>query len=200
MPTLNTADWQAAQRCQRSGEITFASAPTWPGARFEFRPVKVKAATVAVIGMAPMDGRRMVAAEAETAMQMLLAHAAIAIERTQLEAEGIEARHATERERIRSTLLSSLSHDLKTPLSSILGAASSLREFGNQLPLETQRDLLVAIEEETSRLTHFVSNLLDLTRLDTEEPDLKREWIDIADIAQSAVARSKRFYPDAAIR
>lgn len=196
---LDTADWQAAQRCLRSGEITFASAPTWPGARFEFRPIRIDTATVAVIGFAPVDGQRMVPVESEAAMQTLLAHAAIAIERTQLEAEGAAARDATERERIRSTLLSSLSHDLKTPLASILGAASSLRELGTQLPAEAQADLLAAIEEEASRLSQFVANLLDLTRLDTEAPDLKREWIDIADVAQSAVARSRRFYPGSSI-
>ena len=132
-------------------------------------------------------------------MQTLLAHAAIAIERTRLETEGAAARDATERERIRSTLLSSLSHDLKTPLASILGAASSLRELGDQLAPAARSDLLAAIEEEASRLSQFVANLLDLTRLDTEAPDLTRDWIDVVDVAQSALARAKRFYPGSTI-
>jgi two-component system, OmpR family, sensor histidine kinase KdpD len=192
---LESVDWQSAQRAMRSGEITFASAPGWPGARFEFRPLNVNRATVAVIGLAPGNGQRAVDPDDETALQTLFGHAAIAMERTQFEATSASAREAVERERIRSALLSSLSHDLKTPLASILGAATSLRELGGAMPPEVRADLLKAIEEETARLTQFVANLLDLTRLDAEAPDLKHEWIDVADAAQSAVARAKRFYP-----
>ena len=191
---LEPVDLQAAQRAMRSGEIKFASAQGWPGARYEFRPLKIAEKTVVVIGLAPDNGQRMVAADDEATLQTLIRHASIAMERTTLEAAGAAARDAVERERIRSALLSSLSHDLKTPLASILGAATSLREFGCDMPAETQADLLVAIVEEARRLTQFVANLLDLTRLDTEGLDLQHEWLDVADAAQTAVARAKRSF------
>jgi two-component system, OmpR family, sensor histidine kinase KdpD len=191
---LEPVDMQAAQRAMRSGEIKFASAQGWPGARYEFRPLKIAEETAVVIGLAPGNGRRMVAGDDEATLLTLIRHSSIAIERTTLEAAGAVARDVAERERIRSALLSSLSHDLKTPLASILGAATSLRELGRDMPAETQADLLAAIEEEARRLTQFVANLLDLTRLDTEKPDLKHEWLDVTDAAQTAVARAKRLF------
>jgi two-component system, OmpR family, sensor histidine kinase KdpD len=152
--------------------------------------------TIGVIGLAPSDGRRAVAVENEAALQTVLRHTMIAIERTQFGIESAAARDQVERERIRSALLSSLSHDLRTPLASILGSVTSLRQLGATMPPAAQADLLAAIEEETGRLTRFVANLLDLTRLDTEAPDLKSDWLDVADAAQAAVARAKQLFQE----
>ncbi len=192
---LEPVEWQAAQRSWRSGAIAPASAPGWPGASHEFRPLTTARGTIGVIGLATSDGKRTIAAEDEAALQTVLRHAMIAIERTQLAAEGAAARNEAEREHIRSALLSSLSHDLRTPLASILGAVTSLRQLGASMPPETRADLLEAIEEETGRLTRFVANLLDLTRLDAEVPDLKRDWVDVADASQIAVARARQLFP-----
>jgi two-component system sensor histidine kinase KdpD len=180
---LEPEDWQAAQRTCRSGETNFAAAPGWPGARFEFRPLMTLRAVIGAIGLAPGDGRRTVADEDNAALETVLRHAAIAIERTQLAAESAMARDEAERERMRSALLSSLSHDLRTPLASILGAVTSLRQLGPSLPPEARADLLTAIEEETGRLARFVSNLLDMTRLNTGAPYLGQDWLDVADAA-----------------
>jgi two-component system, OmpR family, sensor histidine kinase KdpD len=193
---LESVEWQAAHRAWRSGAIAHASAPGWPGPQFEFRPLTTHLGTMGVIGLAPSDGQRAVAMENEAALQTVLRHAMIAIERTQLGIESAAARDEVERERIRSALLSSLSHDLRTPLASILGAVTSLRQLGANMPPAAQADLLAAIEEETGRLTRFVANLLDLTRLDTETPDLKSDWLDVADATQAAVARAKQLFPE----
>jgi two-component system, OmpR family, sensor histidine kinase KdpD len=193
---LESVEWQAAHRAWRSGAIAHASAPGWPGPRFEFRPLTTYLGTIGVIGLAPSDGQRAVPLEDEAALQTVLQHAMIAIERTQLGIESAAARDEVERERIRSALLSSLSHDLRTPLASILGSVTSLRQLGATMPPAAQADLLAAIEEETGRLTRFVANLLDLTRLDTEAPDLKSDWLDVADATQAAVARAKQLFPE----
>jgi two-component system, OmpR family, sensor histidine kinase KdpD len=193
---LESADWQAAHRACRSGAIAHASAPGWPGPRFEFQPLTTHIETIGAIGLAPSDGQRAVAMEDEAALQTVLQHAMIAIERTQLGIESAAARDEVERERIRSALLSSLSHDLRTPLASILGSVTSLRQLGATMPPAEQADLLAAIEEETGRLTRFVANLLDLTRLETEAPDLKGDWLDVADATQAAVARAKQLFPE----
>jgi two-component system, OmpR family, sensor histidine kinase KdpD len=189
---LEPVDWQAALRASRSGEIAPAAAPGGSGAALEFRPLTTRQGTIGVIGLAPADGRRTVAADAEPALQTVIRHTLIALERTHLEVEGARVRDEAERERIRSALLSSLSHDLKTPLASILGAVTTLRQLGASLPADTRADLLAAIEEESGRLARFVANLLDLTRLETASLDLRRDWIDVADAAQLAVVRARQ--------
>ena len=192
---LDPADWQAAQRTVRSGENTAAAAPGWPGARYEFQALTSASGTIGAVGLAPGNGRRALALEDVPVMQTILRHASIAIERTNLETETAAAREETERERMRSALLSSISHDLRTPLASILGAVTSLRQLGASMTPETRADLLEAIEEETGRLSQFVANLLDMTRLDTETIDLQRDWVDAGDAAHVAVARAKRLFP-----
>lgn len=166
-PTLAPVDFQAARRAYRSGETAHAAAPGWAGAEFEFHPIKTTAGTLGVVGIAASGGQRRVRKEDRSSLEIMLRHTAIAIERTQLEAEAIRARGETERERLRSALLSSLSHDLRTPLASILGSVTSLRELGAGMAPEARADLLAAIEEEARRLSRFVSNLLQMTRLES---------------------------------
>ena len=102
---------------------------------------------------------------------------------------------AAEGERLRSALLSSVSHDLRTPLASILGSVTSLRQLGDRIPKADQAELLATIEEEATRLTQFVTNLLDMTRLDAGALDIRRDWIDVADIIRGAVNRSRKLMP-----
>ena len=104
-------------------------------------------------------------AEGERAFAALIDQGALAIERALLVGEARRGEALAERERLQTTLLSSLSHDLRTPLAAILGAVTSLKDFGSRMAQADRDDLLVAIEEEASRLTRFVSNLLDMTRV-----------------------------------
>jgi two-component system, OmpR family, sensor histidine kinase KdpD len=192
---LEPSDWQAAERAVRSGETTTAAAPGWPGARYEFRPLLSAAGTIGAIGLLYNNGQRSAAAVDESTLQTILRHSVIAIERTRLKSETAAAHEETEQERMRSALLSSISHDLRTPLASILGAVTSLRQLGTSMPAETRADLLEAIEEETRRLSQFVANLLDMTRLDTEMIDLQKTWLDAGDAAHIAVTRAKKLFP-----
>ena len=191
---LTSADLQAANRALRSGIDVPAAAAGWPGPTYEFRPLQTARGVIAVVGFTPANGQRAIAQQDEAALQTILRHAAIAIDRIQFEAQGAAARDDAEREHIRSALLASLSHDLRTPLASILGAVTSLRQLGDDMPSETRTDLLLAIEEETGRLSQFVVNLLDLTRLETEALDLQRDWLDVADVAQVATGRARQLF------
>jgi two-component system sensor histidine kinase KdpD len=92
---------------------------------------------------------------------------------------------------LRAALLTSLSHDLKTPLTSILGAANSLREYADRFDGLARTDLLRTIEEEAARMSRFVANLLDMTKLEAGAIQLKREPADIAEIVGSALQRLK---------
>lgn len=195
---LETPDWQAAKRCLRHAQPAYPSAPGWPGSRYEFHPIEAAKTVIGVLALAPAEITRR-SREDDSALHTMLQHTAIAIERTRLETESMAARSEAERERLRSALLSSLSHDLKTPLASILGSVTALREVGIDLSEHTRADLLLAIEEETTRLTQFVTNLLDMTRLETEVPDLRRDWLDAGDAIHGSVGRARRLYPHANI-
>lgn len=194
-PIIETADIQSADRALRTRDAVYAAARGWPGARFEFRPIATEQGSPCVLGLAPATGSRRVERADDAAVETILKHAAIALDRTRLERDRKAARDEIEEERLRSALLSALSHDLKTPLASILGSVTSLRDRGLDLSEETRADLLAAIEEEASRLAQFVANLLDMTRLDAEGLDLARDWIDIADCTQLALRRARALYP-----
>ncbi|MGL4396487.1 MAG: sensor histidine kinase [Hyphomicrobium sp.] len=192
--TLDSADVQAAQRAARNKDAVYPSARGWPGSSFEFHPVLAGDRRVALLGL---QRHETLSLEEDEALQSMLQNAAIAFDRIALEGEKAAARQDAERERLRSALLSSISHDLKTPLASIQGAATSLRELGSRMPDETRADLLLTIEEEAVRLSRFVTNLLDMTRMDSGEPDITRDWIDLQDIIAASVARARRLLPTA---
>ena len=151
--------------------------------------------SLGVIGIAFPGDEDSLPGATESALQSFADQAAVAIERTLLVEEAARMASAAEGERLRSALLSSVSHDLRTPLASILGSVTSLRQLGDRIPKADQAELLATIEEEATRLTQFVTNLLDMTRLDAGALDIRRDWIDVADIIRGAVNRSRKLMP-----
>jgi len=128
------------------------------------------------------DGRRL--------LDALCDQAAVAIERISL-AKGLdEARVLAETERLRGALLTSISHDLRTPLASILGTVSSLRSFPERYGAAEREELLTTLQEEAERLNRFVANLLDMTRIESGAIELKLELMDVAEIVGSALQRA----------
>jgi two-component system sensor histidine kinase KdpD len=115
--------------------------------------------------------------------------AAVALDRTQLVADLEQARLVSETEQLRSALLSSISHDLRTPLASITGSTTSLLEYGESFSDENRKELLATIVEEAQRLDRHIQNLLDMTRLGQGSLTLRRDWVDLHDIVSSAVGR-----------
>ncbi len=119
-----------------------------------------------------------------------------ALERARLADELESARVQGETERLRSALLSSVSHDLRSPLASMIGAAGTLSSYGDQLPPEERSQLLEAILGEGQRLDRYIQNLLDMTRLGHGTLKLNRDWVDVAEIVAAAVARLRKLFPD----
>jgi two-component system sensor histidine kinase KdpD len=115
--------------------------------------------------------------------------AGIAMDRTQLVADLEQARLVSETEQLRSALLSSVSHDLRTPLASIIGSTTSLLEYGGSFSDENRKELLATVVEEAQRLDRHIQNLLDMTRLGQGSLVLKRDWVDVHDIVSSAMNR-----------
>lgn len=194
--SLSSSDLQSAHRAIRTQTIVPPVAIGWPGARFEFWPIKLPRGVTGTLGFASNQQRQNTDADIVASVQASVKHATIALERTRLLNEAEAARSEMERERLRTALLSSLSHDLRTPLASILGSVTSLRQLGGALDEATRADLLVAIEEEAGRLSRFVTNLLDMTRLESATIDLKSDWLDIGDVVLTAVARARRIAPE----
>ncbi len=124
-----------------------------------------------------------------TLAQTLCDQAAIVLDRTNLVGDLEEARLVSETERLRSALLSSVSHDLRTPLASIIGSTTSLLEYGESFSNEDRMELMATVLDEARRLDRHIQNLLDMTRLGQGSLDLKRDWVDIHDIVSSAVSR-----------
>lgn len=164
---------------------------TLPAAGWLFLPMKTGRGAVGILGVR-QDSDHPPAPDLRQLLDMLADQAAIAIERTMLVGDIETARVATERERLRAALLSSLSHDLRTPLVSIMGAASSLITYGPSLTDPQRTDLSQTIQDEAERLNRFVQNLLDMTRLEAGALKPKTDWVDLHDIIEAARRRAER--------
>jgi two-component system sensor histidine kinase KdpD len=190
---LGPAEGAAARWALRNGEIAGRYSSTMPNAAYQFWPMRTSQGVIGVIGIAPRSNEPL-SAEDDRAFAAIVDQASGAIERILLAESASQAKASAEREKLKTALLSSISHDLRTPLSSILGAVTSLRCYGSRMPEDTQQDLLAAIEEESRRLARFVSNLLDMTRLEAGELDLCRDWVDLNEVITAAVGRARRTF------
>ncbi len=193
--TLGTADWAAARWALRKGEPAGFLTGTMPSAIFHFRPLTSSAGPIGVLGVAADEQDDVLPEATANALQSFADQAAIAIERTRLVEQAAEAATAAESERLRNALLSSVSHDLRTPLASILGSATSLRQLGDRMDKKDRADLLATIEEEATRLSAFVANLLDMTRLEAGALDIRHDWVDVRDAVNGATARAVKLFP-----
>jgi two-component system sensor histidine kinase KdpD len=191
--TLDDADIAAARWAWEHNHAAGRGADTLPGAKRLYVPLRTGRSAVGVIGLDSdrRDGP-LLTPEQQRLLDALADQAALAIERIQLVADVDRARLAVEADRLRSALLTSISHDLKTPLAAILGAAGTLREYLESMPVEDRTDLLSTIVDESERLNRFIANLLDMTRLESGamEPNTAPHFI--GDIAGSALRRSAK--------
>jgi two-component system sensor histidine kinase KdpD len=186
---LGTTDEAAARWAWRHGEPAGADTGTLPSAAWTFRPLQGLRARSGVAGIEAgaiqgEDGERFVSA--------LLDQGAVALERAEFAADAADAEALRRADRLRSALLNSVSHDLRTPLSTVLGAATTLLEYGKSIDKKVQIDLLASIREEAERLNRYVGNLLDMTRLESGGPNLRSDWVDVRDVLGAAADRIAR--------
>jgi two-component system sensor histidine kinase KdpD len=177
------AQW-AFDHGQRAGLGT----DTLPGATATYVPLPGTRESLGVLGVRAGDALLPLAPDQLDLLETLAQQAASGLERARLAAEAEQARLAVESERLRNTLLSSVSHDLRTPLATITGAASTLLQPG-ALTEEGRRELTGAIYEEAERLNRLVTNLLDMTRLESGSLRLNRDWHSMEELVGTALAR-----------
>lgn len=188
---LGEADWAAADWAWQRGEVAGRGSATMPGADRLYFPMRTGRGAVGVLGVELAAGRSRLDPDQERLLEAVLDQGAVAIERASLDREMAEARVLAETDKLRTALLSSLSHDLRTPLTSVMGAVTSLRSQAGKLDAAAQDELLGTIEEETDRLNRFLANLLDMTRLESGALHLNRGWTDAAELIGAAVTRAK---------
>jgi two-component system sensor histidine kinase KdpD len=122
-------------------------------------------------------------------LEMFANQTALALERARLAEEAHSAAVRMETERMRNTLLSSVSHDLRTPLATITGSVTSLLESGLRMDSTTRQQLLESVRDEAERLNRLVQNLLEMTRLESGALELRREWHPIEEVVGAALSR-----------
>lgn len=184
---IDTASDAALDWAYRHGRPAGLSSDTLPGADFYGLPLIAGKTTVGVLAVHPEQGY--FTSDQERYLSHLASQAAVAIERSRLAGAIEEARVQAETERLRSGLLSSISHDLRTPLVAILGATTSLRDYWDRFDESMRRDLFATIEDEADRLNRFVQNLLDMSQLMTGGLSLKRRPVDVQDLVGSALSK-----------
>jgi two-component system sensor histidine kinase KdpD len=167
-------------------------ADSLPGANRLYLPIRTGRGAIGVIGLDCDKPGPILTPDQRRLFDALADQAALAIERVLLAVDIEKSRLAAETEKLRAALLTSISHDLRTPLSVILGAASSLKDLEGALDPASHRELVATIEEEGQRLNRFIANLLDMTRLESGALAPRLELTDIGDVAGSAAARANR--------
>jgi two-component system sensor histidine kinase KdpD len=193
---LDPDDRAAAMRAWTEGRAAGWAEPDSEAGAWLFIPMRTASGLIGLLGVSFDDQRTQLSPEHRRLLDAVVDQAAVAIERTKLTVDIEEARILSETEQLRSALLSSVSHDLRTPLVSILGSATSLANLGDAIPTRDRAELAQTILEESERLNRFVQNLLDMTRLGYGALEPKRDWIDLRDVIGGAVRDMRRSLED----
>ncbi len=185
---LEEADRTVARWSLEHGRPAGRGLKTLHGARVVAFPLGGRDAPVGVLAVLPRPEGRFEDPAQRALLEAFVAQTALAIERAQLAEAAAAARLRAETEEMRSSLLSSVSHDLRTPIGSILGAATTLLE-SESLPTDERTELIKVIRDESSRLARLVANLLDMTRLEGPGLALEKEWVPLEEVVGAALNR-----------
>lgn len=192
-PALEDADVQAAKQAMQQMMIMF---PQEGGSSWLWCPLHLKRTTMGAIGVrlgADETSPRMRTTNLMRAYADLLASA---MRRQELRVAGDAANHEAQRESLRAALLSAVSHDLKTPLVSIIGGLSTLEQVGDGLPQEDRQELVSSARHEAERLHSIIHNVLELTKLESGHIQPRQEEVEVAGMFASITTRCKRYYPN----
>jgi two-component system sensor histidine kinase KdpD len=187
---LDKADLAAANWAWGNDRPAGRGSDTLPGAKRLFLPMRTGRGPIGVIGIDDDRTGPLLTPDQRRLLDALVDQGALAIERVLLVEDMDRVKRTVESDRLRSALLTSISHDLKTPLASVLGAASTMRDLSSGLTDTQKRDLLATVIDESERLNRFIANLLDMTKLESGAivPNTARH--DIGEIVGSALRRA----------
>ena len=184
--TIDEGAWAAARWCWSHGEPAGRGTATLPGGTWRFLPLRTVRATLGVLGV---RGDPPPSAPALQTIAALADGAAVAWERVLLVQNSARTEAMEETQRLRTALLASLGHDLRTPLTGIGGAAGTLRSVWDKLDPATRTDLLDSIEQDVARMAGFLSNITELTRLESGQIAPRLNTVPVGEVVDSAIAR-----------
>ena len=189
---LDDADLAAALWAYTNGTAAGRGADTLPGAKRLFLPLRTGRGTVGVVGLDDDRAGPLLTPDAHRLIDALSDGGALAIERMVLMEDLERAKLVAETDRLRQALLTSISHDLKTPLAAIFGAAGTMRDLHDQLDESAKRELLDTVIDESERLNRFIANLLDMTKLESGAVMPNAAPHDIGDVLGAALRHASK--------
>ncbi len=181
---LSVADWVI-----RHGEKAGVGTTTLPSAKAIYLPLTGVNATIGALCVIPGEAARLAYPDQMRTLEGFTAQIAVALERMMLVEESHRAWERAELEVLRNTLLSAVSHDLRTPLAAITGSATSMIEAGPSMTADIRNELLLTISRESQRMESFIAKLLEITRLESGRTVLQKESVDVGEVIISAVDR-----------
>jgi two-component system sensor histidine kinase KdpD len=188
--TLDEADLAAAKWAWEKNRPAGRESDALPGAEWLFLPLRTGRGAIGIVGISRDGPGPLLRPDQRRLLDALADQGALAIERVHLVEDIDRVKRTAETERLRSALLTSISHDLKTPLAAVLGAASALRDLAQSFDEASKGDLLSTIIEESERLNRFIANLLDMTRLESGAVVPVTALHDVDEIVGSALERA----------
>ena len=189
---LDEADLAAANWAWSNDRPAGRGSDTLPGAKRLFLPMRTGRGPIGVIGIDDDRSGPLLTPDQRRLLDALVDQGALAIERVLLVEDMDRVKRSVESDRLRAALLTSISHDLKTPLASVLGAASTMRDLESGLSDQQKRDLLSTVIDESERLNRFIANLLDMTKLESGAIVPNAAPHDIGEIIGSALRRASK--------
>ncbi len=189
---LDKADLAAANWAWSNDRAAGRGSDTLPGAKRLFLPMRTGRGSIGVIGIDNDRTGPLLTPDQRRLLDALMDQGALAIERVLLVEDMDRVKRTMESDRLRSALLTSISHDLKTPLASVLGAASTMRDVADRLSEQQKHDLLATVIDESERLNRFIANLLDMTKLESGAIVPNTALHDIGEIVGSALRRASK--------
>ena len=190
--TLDDADLAAARWAWEHNRAAGRGSDTLPGAKRLFLPMRTGRGAIGIVGIDSDKPGPLLTPDQRRQLDALIDQGALAIERVFLVEDVDRAKRSMEADRLRSALLTSISHDLKTPLAAILGAAGTLRQLSGALDDASKAELLATIIDESERLNRFIANLLDITRLESGAIVPQTTLQDLGELVGSALARAAK--------
>jgi two-component system sensor histidine kinase KdpD len=198
--SMHGADLSVAQWVLDHNEMAGQGTNTLPGAKAIYFPIHNEDKVLGVLALLPVNLRRVFLPEQQKLLDTFLRQIGQAITRLRLAEQAKMTQMQVEAERLRNSLLSAISHDLRTPLATIIGSASTLLEGEEHLQIQDKRDLSRVIVDEAERMSNLINNILDMARLDAGVVQLNKQWHPLEEIIGTVLTRLQKHLADRSVK